>query len=123
MRKIIVILLALSLAFAPMLIAKANADARHGMIASTKTSSTAGIVSGGVWVYGIKIYASAASARMAICDSATTCESANVYDEIGTATQYNSDSVMYSKPVYFSNGISMWIGAGTGTVYYGGPPD
>ena len=102
-----------------------GARARDGIQTTNGIStSTALVLPAGTWVYGVKIYASAASSAIAVYDAATYVGStiADAIDEVGEATQYESQVVWYPKPIYCANGVSAYILAGVGYIYYGPPP-
>jgi len=78
----------------------------------------------GTWVYGISIYADAASSQMALYDSLTVAAAiGSEVDEVGEATQYDTKTIWYPKPLYFATGVSVYIETGVGIIYYGPPPE
>ena len=120
-KKILVLAMVILLAAA----APAFAQARHG-VQSTKgiESSVALKLSAGTWVYGIKLYADAGSSFATIYDAATYVFKtvADAVDEIGEATQYDSQVIWYPKPIYFASGVSVYIATGVVYIFYGPPP-
>ena len=80
-----------------------------------------------VWIYGISIMADEASSFMGVYDCDTLTElhaTALTYlkDEIGEATQYDSKTVWFDNPKYFSDGVGIVIKTGVGWVHYGPEP-
>ena len=101
------------------------AQARHGTrLSAAVQTSTALVLPASTWVYGLKIFADAASSFMGIYDAATlgACTDETVKDEIGEATQYDTAEKHYAKPVYFTNGVSVVMTTGVGWVEYGQEP-
>ena len=115
----LVLILALAFCATPVF-----AQARYGVQSSGAIESHSNLeLPAGTWVYGIKLYADASSSWMAVYNSATTeGQEAYIIDEIGEATQYDSQVVWYPKPIYCANGVSVRILIGTGYVYYGPAP-
>jgi len=87
-------------------------------------ASEAAVLPAGTWVYGLSIYADAASSQVAIFDAATTATTtaSAAIDEIGEATQYDTETHWYPEPIYFENGVSVWITTGVAVIFYGPPP-
>lgn len=81
-----------------------------------------------IWIYGVSIYADAASSEMGIYDCNTFAElsgaSTTIYPryEIGEPTQYEVTTQMFDKPFYFSDGVGAIIKTGVGFVHYGPNP-
>ena len=92
-------------------------------IEESSTASTLGL-SGGTWVYGVRLYADASNSFATIYD-ATTYDAktvAEAVDELGEATQYETVTVWYPKPIYFENGVSIYIATGVAYIFYGPEP-
>lgn len=87
-------------------------------------SSAALVLPAGTWVYGVSIYADAASSQVALFDSATIADTtaSSAIDEIGEATQYDTETHWYPTPIYFENGVSVYIATGVAVIFYGPPP-
>lgn len=92
-------------------------------IETSSTASTLGL-SSGTWVYGVTVYADAASSFVALYDASTYVGKtvANAVTEVGEATQYESVTVWFPKPIYFANGVSCYIATGVAYIYYGPEP-
>lgn len=106
--------------------APAYAQARYGGFKSAAVqTSTALVLPAKTWVYGLEIFADAASSFMGIYNCATlaTASDALVVDEIGEATQYDTQSRRYASPIYFATGVTVVITTGIGWVYYGPEPN
>ena len=80
----------------------------------------------GVWVYGVTIMADDANSFAGLYDCDTTSEllATTIYpkDEIGEATQYDSQTKMYDKPFWYSDGVGAIIKTGIVFVHYGPQP-
>lgn len=81
-----------------------------------------------VWVYGITIYADAASARALIknCDTTTELFDHSTYkpdDELGEPTQYEVTTIMYDTPRVFTEGVGAAVSVGTVFIIYGPSPN
>jgi hypothetical protein len=107
------------------------ASGRYGLRVSQALESTGIFVDDegnnmdyGVWVYGVKIYADAASSFMGIynADTESECTVANLKDETGEATQYDTAEKVFQQPLYFSDGVYAIITTGVGWVIYGAQP-
>ena len=130
MKKVLGLVLALALLVN---IAPAFAQARFG----TRTSrpiETSGIMidqSGNtmdysVWLYGVTVYADAASSYVGLydCDTVTELLHSTIYPryEIGEPTQYETTTVQFDTPKYFSDGVGAIISTGVAFVEYGPEP-
>ncbi len=122
-----VLLIALVLVAAP-----ASADVRYGTQTSNPLNAD-GVFTGqdgaamdyGVWVYGITLFADEANSFAGIYNADTEAEfiAANLRDEIGEATQYDTAFHWYEGgPRYFSDGIGAVIEIGSIFVHYGKEP-
>lgn len=92
-------------------------------IETSSTASTLGLT-GETWVYGVTIYADAASSFVTLYD-ATTYVGKTVADavtEVGEATQYETVTIWFPKPILFEDGVSVYIATGVAYIYYGPPP-
>lgn len=133
-KKVLMLLMVLMLAVG---VSSAFAQSRNSLKTSRPIESTAlftdqdgNTMDYGVWVYGLTIYADAASSYMAVVDCDTTNEIAMSHsadtkyakDEIGEPTQYEVTTVMYTKPFYYSEGVGARIVTGVGFVHYGPAP-
>ena len=87
-------------------------------------TSTALVLPADTWVYGITIFADEASSFMGVYDAATlgACTNATVKDEIGEATQYDTAEKHYTKPIFFTSGVSVVMSTGVAWVEYGPAP-
>lgn len=113
--------------------APAFAQSRYGLFTTQPIEST-GIATGQdgntmdyeVWIYGLSIYADAASSFMGIydCDTMAELNSGTTYarDEIGEPTQYEYTDKMYDEPRRFTDGVGVIIFTGVGFVHYGPAP-
>ena len=129
-KKILSIALALALVIGT---APAFAQSRHSIRAS-RTIETTGILTDqdgvtmdySVWVYGVSIYADAASSYVGLYDCDTTAElnSASEYPkyEVGEPTQYEVTTEWFDEPLYFGDGVGAIIFTGVAIVYYGPEP-
>jgi len=104
-------------------------SARYGLktYGPYETAGTTIATTDGVWIYGWSIFADASSSFAGIKDCDTTAEinDHSTYpldDEIGEATQYDSQTKWFAKPIYFSEGLGIALSEGTVFVYYGPPP-
>ena len=132
LNKVFLIVLALVLVWA-VGVAPAFAQARYGTRTS-QTIETTGIAIDDkgnamdypVYVYGISIFADAASSYMGVydCDTLLELASASIYpkDEIGEATQYDTEERWYTTPKYFSDGVGVIMFTGVGFIHYGPEP-
>lgn len=79
-----------------------------------------------VWVYGLSIYADAASSFFGLYDADTYAEliATTTYarDEIGEPTQYEYTDKWYPNPIKYLDGLGMIIKTGVGFVHYGPAP-
>ena len=119
---ILAILLVMLLSMATV---SAFAQARYGIRTSAPVeTSTSLVLPAETWVYGIKIYADAGNSFMGVYDVATfgAATNANVEDEIGEATQYDTAESWYPEPKYFANGVSVVMSTGVGFIHYGAEP-
>lgn len=105
------------------------AQARYSLQASDAVEiSTDNVLPASTWVYGWKIYADETSSWAALYDNATAtadlaaCDETTRVDEIGEATQYDSVTVWFPKPIFFSEGVSIKMTTGVAYVFYGPPP-
>jgi len=111
----------------------AFAEARYGTRTS-QTIETTGIAVDDkgnpmdypVYVYGISIYADEAGSYMGVydCDTLLELASASIYpkDEIGEASQYDTEEHWYPMPKYFSDGVGVIMFTGVGFIHYGSEP-
>ena len=108
------------------------ANARYGYRATSVQTDTDAVLGAGTWVYGVAINAdSATNAWAAIYDSATYSHEGDLTGlkvDIGEPTQYETTYEWFTKPMYFSTGVSVAMGeasnnVGVVTIYYGPPPD
>ncbi len=80
----------------------------------------------GTWVYGIRIYADDSSSFMVVYNAATTYEGDGDpslwVDEIGEATQYDSQANWFEEPIYCGSGVSVGMTTGVGYIFYGPEP-
>ena len=92
-------------------------------IETSSTASTLGLDSG-TWVYGVRLYADASSSFVTLYDATTYVDKtvADAIDEVGEATQYESVTIWYPKPIYFENGVSVYIATGVAYIFYGPEP-
>lgn len=123
-KKLLALTLVAMLAFAsPVLAASNNRIRSTNGIETSSTASTLGL-SSGTWVYGVTIYADAASSFVALYDASTYVGKtvADAVTEIGEATQYETVTVWFPKPIYFENGVSCYIATGVAYIYYGPEP-
>ena len=118
----------LAVAFLLMLSAPpAQAQARYGLSVSDAVTANDDLtLPAGTWVYGWKIFAEAATAYANLIDAATSAEgiASNIVDEIGEATALDSTTNWFEAPIFFTNGVSVQVPSGVGTVfiYYGPQP-
>ena len=112
---------------------EAFAQARYGIRTSEPIESTGILVDRDgntmdypVWIYGVTIFADASSSFVGLYDVDTDAEltSATIAakDEIGEATQYDSETKWYPKPAYYSDGVGAIITTGVAQVHYGPQP-
>lgn len=135
MRKLFFVLIALvvvgMLCFS--LLPSAQAQSRYGLHIS-QPIETSGVMTDAdgnsmdypVWLYGVSIYADAASSFVGIYDGdvvASISLDADQVTEIGEATQYDSYTELFPKPVYCSDGVIAIISVGVARVFYGPAPD
>jgi hypothetical protein len=107
------------------IIPSAYAQARYGLkMSSAIETNTDLVVAAGSWIYGIKIFADESNSYMGLSDAATVsaATSANLFDDIGEATQYDTQVIWYPKPRYVTNGLSAQMSTGLGVVFYGPEP-
>ncbi len=105
----------------------ASAQARFGIRSTGAIESATDLkLPAGTWVYGTRIYADASSSWMAVYNAATYAAGDNdlslIIDEIGEATQYESQTNWFKKPIYCSSGVSVQITTGIGIIFYGPEP-
>ena len=132
LKKVFLMVLVLALVWA-VGIAPVFAQGRYGTKTSRPIEST-GILTDAdgntmdyaVWIYGLTIYADAASSFIGVydCDTFDELISVTEYarDEIGEPTQFEATSVWYAKPEYYSDGVGAIISIGVGFVKYGPEP-
>ena len=121
----LVLILALAFCATPVF-----AQARKGVQVSAPIETTTdAVLPADSWLYGAKIYADASSSWMAIYEDLTVVSDGTMLqddtsriDEIGEATQYDSQVVWYDKPIFSSVGFSVVMTTGVGFLYYGPPP-
>jgi hypothetical protein len=125
MKKICSVLLAVILAFAMITPVFAGIGHYGLRISKAVEANEALILPAGTWVYGMKVYADAASSFMGVYNSATmgACTNDNVIGEVGEATQYDTETQMFPVPIFCSEGVSVVIGVGVGFVFYGSAPN
>ena len=104
------------------------AGARHGLKTYMVETHTALALPAGTWVWGIGIYSDDGSSWMATYDIATLGAATDSVDgprkdEIGEATQYDTQTRMYALPIQYGNGVTVRVSAGVGTIYYGPAPN
>lgn len=95
------------------------AQARYGLTPSDAIEvSTSLVAPAGSWVYGWTIFADAGNAYAGLYDCATFYDGANttVVDEIGEATQWDKEENWFTKPIYFTNGVSVVMPSAVGVV-------
>lgn len=82
-------------------------------------TDTADLYSGPAMVWGISIYADAASSFMGVYDCSTigATTDANNKDEIGEATQYDTATRWYPDGMEFKTGVTVIIATGVGYIY------
>jgi hypothetical protein len=141
MRKLFAIFIALAvvgmLCFSQ--VPSTQAQARYGLftygpytiLSTNDAGSTAAgthlITTDPVWIYGWMIFSEAGSSYAGIkdCDTVAELNDHSTYpldDEIGEATQYDSETKWFPKPMYFSEGLGLALSAGTVLIYYGPEP-
>ena len=119
------IVLALIIAVSSVL--PAFAQARYGVQTTGAYEISENLIlPAGTWVYGVRLYADESSSVAVVYNAATFAEGeADItlkIDELGEATQYNSQFITYPKPIYCENGVSVGITLGIMFVYYGPEP-
>jgi hypothetical protein len=98
----------------------ATGEAARGIQTSDPVEAdTAAVLTGPVWVYGISIYADAAASFAGIYNGDPTDGSIKAEDEIGEATQYETTTKWYAKPVWYSGDVGVLMTTGVFFIYYG----
>lgn len=123
-KKLLVLMLVLMFACASPVLAVSNNRIRTtNGIETSSTAATLGL-SSGTWVYGVTVYADAANSFVTLYDASTYVGKtpADAVTELGEATQYESVTVWFPKPIYFSTGVSCYIATGVAYIYYGPEP-
>lgn len=132
MKKFLLILLMAGL----LLLAASPADAvsRYGTF-TTQPIETTGILIGQdgntmdyeVWVYGVTIFADAASSFIGLYDVDTANELNSITEfprwEMGEPTQFQTTTDWFDQPKRFTDGIGAIISVGVGFVHYGPAPE
>jgi hypothetical protein len=126
-------MLVLVLVIAFLCASPAFAQARYGLHTSRPLESTGvftdrdgNAMDYAVWIYGVKVYADAATSELGIYDCDTVQEIADgetAVDEIGEASQYDTAERYYPQPIFFSDGVTGVIATGVGFVIYGPEPE
>lgn len=125
-KNVLALLLVLILAVV-MNVPSAMAQARYGIRSTgVLTSKNNLVLPADTWVYGWSIWPSSANSYAALYNAAAldtdAAEPEAIVDEVGEATQYDTKTVWFPKPILFTNGVSVRVVTGTAIVFYGPPP-